>query len=104
MLQILQQYLENKKQYIKTCGKNPNSGLGVRTEKEKEKEGVKRTVPIVFLLWFSLSLGNNSPFFCCFSSTHRLFSDVLLTNSEKPQFKVELNIDLLMFVEVSGCG
>lgn len=39
-----------------------------------------------------------------FSFTCRLFSDVLLTNSEKPQFKVELNVDLLMFVEVPGCG
>lgn len=79
----------------------------MRAEKEKEKVGVKRTVPVVFLLGFCLSLGNNIPFFFfffLFLSTHRLFSDVLLTNSEKPQFKVELNLDLLMFVEVPGCG
>lgn len=66
MLLILQQCLENEKQYIKTCGKKTSSGLGMRMEKEKEKEGIKRTVPVVFSLWFCLFLGNNIPFFFFF--------------------------------------
>lgn len=98
MLLILQQCLKNQKQYIETCGQR------LRTEKQKEKEGFKRTVPIVFSFWFCLSLGNNIPLFSFLLSTHRLFSDVLLTNSEKPQFKVELNSDLVMCMELPGCG
>lgn len=77
----------------------------MRTEKGKRRELGEQyqqcsvcasacLVEIMFLFFFS--------FF--FSFTCRLFSDVLLTNSEKPQFKVELNVDLLMFVEVPCCG
>lgn len=54
------------------------------------------------LILFCLSLGDNIPLFSFSLSTLRLFSDVLLTNSEKPQFKVEFNTDLLMFVEVGS--
>lgn len=100
MLLTLMQGLGNKEQCIKT-----DSEMGMRTEKGKKRDLGEQyqqcslcasACPTEIIFFFL--------FFLFFPSTCRLFSDVLLTNSEKPQFKVGLSVDLLMFVEVSGCG